>query len=279
MKKILKAFVILVLLIVAAVLLSPFWIGPVVRSVANCVVPQKTGTPFRLGEFGLNGYTGHLLVGNLQLENPEGCQQRMATTLGRFEVDVDMSTVMSDTIVLENVELKDLFVSYVSDDKGRNNFDVILANVMSQAEGEAKAEEKPAEAAPAEEKSDKPAKKVIIDRLCISGILVQYGKLTLPAPALTLTGIGRASNGATLEQVWTELSVKIMQSLGAFGESLKGLSEQAKNLTGNLSEITQQGAANMTKALGDVTGSASDAAGKASEAAGKAVESLKGLFN
>ena len=299
MKKILKVLVVLVLFVLAVILLSPLWIGPVACSVANSIVPQKTGTAFRLGEFGLNGYTGRLLVGDLQLENPEGCEQRMAVTLGRFDVDLEMASLMSDTIVIEHVELKDLFVSYVNDNKGRNNFEVILANAMRKPE----AAEQKADAAqkPAEGKSDKPAKKVIIDRLSVSGVKVQYGKLTLPVPAFTLTGIGRASNGATFEQVWSELLGKVMQSLGVLGEGLKGLSDQAKELTGNLSEIGQQGAAQAAKSIDAIAGSASksvdkageaagkalsgaadsvnEAAGKASEAAGKAVDSLKGLFN
>lgn len=276
MKKILKVLVILVLFVLAAVLLSPLWIGPVTRSVANLVVPKKTGTPFRLGAFALNGYTGHLLVGDMQLENPAGCDQRMAATLGKLEVDVDVSSLLSETIVVENVELKDLFVSYVSDGEGRNNFDVILENALGKKEEPKADEAKPAEAKPegtepTEEKSDKPAKKVIIDRLCVSGVMVQFGKLTLPAPSFTLTGIGRSSGGATLDQIWSEVSGKVMQSLGMLGEGLKGLGSQAKNLTGDLSAASQQGAVQAGQALGD-------AAKSAGEAAGKTVESLKGLF-
>lgn len=282
MKKILKVLVVLVLVVLAAVLLSPLWIGPVTRSVANLVVPQKTGTPFRLGEFGLNGYTGRLRIGNMQLENPQGCSQRMAVTLGKLDVDVDMTTLASDTIVIENVELKDLFVSYVSDDKGRNNFDVILENALGKSEA-GKPEKKESETGkPTEEKSDKPAKKVIIDRLCVSGVLVQYGKLTLPVPDIPpLTGIGRSSGGATLDQVWSEVSGKVMQSLGVLGDSLKGLGNQAKDLGGAFSAAGQKGAAEAAKAFGSAKesmGKASEAAKSLGDSAGKAVDSLKGLF-
>ena len=53
--------------VVVLLLALPLWIGPVVKGVANSVVPGITGTDFHLGEFGLNPYTGTLHVGDMQL--------------------------------------------------------------------------------------------------------------------------------------------------------------------------------------------------------------------
>ena len=51
--------------VVVLLLALPLWIGPVVKCVANSVVPGITGTDFHLGEFGLNPYTGTLHVGDM----------------------------------------------------------------------------------------------------------------------------------------------------------------------------------------------------------------------
>jgi len=56
---------------IAAVIVLPLWIGPVVRCAANSAVPKITKTGFNLGEFGFNQYSGRLHVGDMRLENPE----------------------------------------------------------------------------------------------------------------------------------------------------------------------------------------------------------------
>ena len=45
---------------VAALLILPLWIGPVVKGAANSIVPGIVKTDFTLGEFGFNPYTGKL---------------------------------------------------------------------------------------------------------------------------------------------------------------------------------------------------------------------------
>ena len=61
----------LIVIVLAAVLTLPLWIGPVVKGVANSQVPKITKTEFHLGEFGLNPYRGTLHVGDMQLQNPK----------------------------------------------------------------------------------------------------------------------------------------------------------------------------------------------------------------
>ena len=64
--------------VVVLLLALPLWIGPVVKGVANTVVPGITGTDFHLGEFGLNPYTGTLHVGDMQLANPTNFSEKNA---------------------------------------------------------------------------------------------------------------------------------------------------------------------------------------------------------
>ena len=66
---------------------SPLWIGPVVTSVANSVVPKYTGTEFNLQEFGFNIYNGRLHVGGLNLANPKGYEAETAVSVGSLDVE------------------------------------------------------------------------------------------------------------------------------------------------------------------------------------------------
>ena len=113
--------------VVALLLLSPLWIGPVGRIAANVAVPKITGTAFSLGELSVNPYTGTLHVGKMRLENPEGFSDREAVTLDKLDVKVSMASLFTEKILVEEVAISGVYATYVSHD-GRNNFDVIAEN-------------------------------------------------------------------------------------------------------------------------------------------------------
>jgi len=293
--------------IVALVLALPLWIGPVVKSAANAVVPSKTGTGFNLGEFSLNQYVGRLTVGDMQLENPAGCSQRMAATLGNLHVDVDMGTVLSDTIVVEDVVLKDVFVSYVSDDKGENNFAVIQRNATGGSKAEGEGEGEGEGEVEGEGETSQTSKKVIIDHLLVEGVLVQIGPISLPLPKIELNGIGRKSDGVTLQEAWNQIYESVAKSCSAIGVNLsdfgnasmdqavkavdasKALGEKGMGHAKRAADAANESVKGMSDALKGGAGATADAAGRTvdavSESTGKAVDavsdsfkSIKGLF-
>jgi len=290
----------LLVLVLVLVLISPLWIGPVVRTGANTAVPMKTKTQFNLGAFSLNGYTGHLELGDMQLYNPEGFDQRLAVTLGQLSVDVDPLSLVSDVIVVRNIELKDLFVAYVFDGSGHSNFDRIMKNVNGEAEPvpgdepsaasdsvgvsvskDAKASSpssvKQTATKPEEKKSESGSRKrIIIDRLRISGVLVQVGKLTIPMPAFTLTGIGRKTNGILPEDAWKEILAKFQRSMGVVGTGLLDLSSGAKTKALELGGLGKEQTDRAVKAIKDLK--LQDSVKSVGEGADTAIKALKGLL-
>ena len=237
-------FGLFVTLVVAAVLLVlalPFWIGPVAKTIANRTVPDIVGTNFRLGEFGFNFYTGKLRIGDIKLENPDGYSPKDAFTLGRFNVDLDVGSLFDDTIVVHEIALRDMFVSYVKKD-GKYNLQVIADNVQSSLGGECEGG-KPeqgeprtieieipqgdsGEPAPQEEEETAAQKKVIIDRVEISGITVQWGPIPLPVPKIVVRDIGRESGGVTWEVAWREICAQVINKVNSLGQGLVNLGEQ-----------------------------------------------------
>lgn len=273
--KIILGIVAFVLLVILAL---PLWIGPVVCGVANAVAPGITKTDFHLGKFGLNPYTGRLVVGDLQLANPTNFSEKNAVDLTRLEVNVAMSSVFAKKIRIEYVELDGLTVWSALDG---GNFIQIAKN----AQGEPKVEE-PAEAsaetpaakngqvaenAPAEEQPTEPQQKkgVQIDRVTLKNVIVKYGPVPVPV-ALELHDIGKDSEyGAGLIEVWNDIFGAVMRKVGAIGDKVgelgKGLldagSDGLKGLHGAVKGV------DAGKALDDAADSLKDA--------GKA---LKGLF-
>ena len=154
-KRLFGTLVLLVVLVLAAVLSIPLWIGPVVRPTVNRLVPEYTQTGFFLGNFKLNPYTCYFEMGELRLGNPEGFAVDRALSLGKAVVDVETLSLFTDIVVIENIEIGDAYVAYVKNGEGKLNFDVIGDNVKRVAA--AKAAEKAAREAAAKEAEEAPA--------------------------------------------------------------------------------------------------------------------------
>ena len=301
-KTLLKVVVVIIALVVVALLALPLWFGPVAKTAANSAVPGIVKADFHLGHLHLNPYTARFELGDMQLSNPVGYSEKYAVTLGEITFDAETLSLMTDVIHIEEITVRDVFASVVRG--GENNVDnyvQIQYNVAGgkeqyEAKQAAKAAEKPAEEKPAEEESveSKPAKKLIIDKLTIAGIKIQFGFIPLTVPVdIRLTDIGKSSGGATFEEVGQQIWASILKAAGAVGDQFKALgsltgdaakqaSEAASKAAGQATEAAGKaasaiagGAADASKAVGDAAGNATKAAG---EAAGKALDSLKKLW-
>lgn len=337
-KILLKTVVCIVVLVLVALLALPLWFGPVVKTAANAAVPGIVKTDFRMGHLHLNPYTARFELGDMQLSNPQGYSEKYAVTLGDIIFDAETLSLATDVIHIEEITVKDVFVSVVSGGENKvDNFKQIQYNVAggkekyeaAEAEKQKAAEEEAEKIqleemqnpkAAEEEKAklaeeEKPAKKVIIDKLHISGLKVQYGILPISVPVtIELTDIGRKTGGATLMEAWQQIWEGILKAAGVGGEQLKALGNltgdaakqateaatkaaaQATAAVGNATKAATQAtesvskatsavtdsAANATKAatetVGNATKAAGDAVNKATEGATKALDSLKKLW-
>ena len=293
-KILLKAVVCIVILALVALLALPLWFGPVVKTAANVAVPKVVKTDFRMGHLHLNPYTARFELGDMQLSNPQGYSEKYAVTLGDIIFDAETLSFATDVIHIEEITVKDVFVSVVSGGENKvDNFKQIQYNVaggkekyeQAQAEKQKAADEeaekirleemqnpKAAEAEKAKlAEEEKPAKKVIIDKLHISGLKVQYGILPISVPvAIDLVDIGRKSGGATLAEAWQQIWEGILKSAGIAGEQLKALGNLTGDAAKQATEAATKAAAQATKAVGNATESATKAVGNATESATKA---------
>lgn len=265
--------------IVVLLLILPLWIGPVVKGVANSVVPGIVGTEFHLGEFGLNPYTGCLHVGDLQLANPTNYAKENCVELEALDVNLAMTSLFSKKLRIEEIVVKTLRVSSTA---GGGNFMQIAENASGESEEEVKADfekieedEAKAEAKAAakedgqtvvEEKSEGGLQ---IDRLVIDGLTVKVGVVPFPVPKLTIEGIGADSEeGASYSEVAATIWKKIQGSMTAVGGAVV---DGATAVGGAVVD----GAGKAASAVADGVGAA---ASKIGEGAGKAVDAMKNLL-
>ena len=287
-KFIFKAILLVVVLVVIALLALPLWIGPVVKGVANSVVPGITGTAFNLGEFGLNPYVGTLHVGDMQLANPTNFSEKNAVALDKFDADLAVTSLFGGKkICIESVDLDGLVV-YT--DPKMANFRQIAANAAGKPEEKSEAAKLAEENAPAEEpkaEEAKPAeeakegKGLQIDRITIKNVTVKYGLVPFKIPVdIEITDIGKDSEeGATLQEVVQLVWQKILAAGGAVGGALGDVGKGALDVGKGALDA---GAGAVDSALnavsaGDTKG-AKDAINDAGKSLKKAGDSLKDLF-
>lgn len=312
----------IVALALLLVLTLPLWLGPVVKPTVNALVPKYTLTDFHLGVLSLNPYTGCFELGDMQLANPTNYSEKQAVTLGRIFVNVGMTTLCSDVLHVEEVSVEDLFISVVKADGvgnfdqiqynvagGKEKYEAAKAeSKRAEAEREAKVQaeleaeeaaekEKLAKMSPeelkayrekerqrleAEELKAANAQRVVIDKLSIKNIRLKYGLVTIPIPSITLTDLGKESDGISFEKMWDEIVNAVLKSAAAIGDGAKVLGGLAVDGAKAIGEGAGKAASAIGEGAGKAAGAIGEGAGKAAsavgEGAGKAMDAVKGLF-
>lgn len=276
--------------VVVLLLALPLWIGPVVKGVANTVVPGITGTDFHLGEFGLNPYTGTLHVGDMQLANPTNFSEKNAVDLKAFDVDFAMTSLFfGKKYRVEFVEVNGIFIH--SDFPKGDNFMQILENATGgkkepeaetqeveqpKVEPEAPKAEETAKSTEPEQAEEKESKGVQIDRITLKDVTIKYGLPVKIPMDIELTGIGAESEyGASFSEVWDDVFTKVKSALTAVGGAIGDL---GKGAAGAIKDAGGAAADTLKDAGGAAADTLKDAGGAAADALKSAGDGIKNLF-
>ena len=216
MKFIKYTLLILVLLIVVALAAAWFYMEPLVKGAVNKYGTQVVGTEVTLGGFKLNPFSGAVEIKDLKIANPEGYSASHLLSLGGIKVKVDPKSLLSDTIVVENVEIDAPEITYEMPNFSTSNVMQIQQNVAKNTAAEEAKEEKAAEEAqvPAEESNVN----VIIHRVLVEGgaltaitpLQKNHTALTLTMPAVEIAGIGSEEQKITLRESIVTIFNKIL---------------------------------------------------------------------
>lgn len=235
MKAIKKLFKIIfwTLVVLLVVLLAlPLWIGPLGKFAANKTVPGIIKTDFKLGELGLNPYSGSFSIGDMHIANPKNFAKENCVDLTRLSAKVDVPSTFTHKIHIEHITLDGLYLRTTP-----------LAENFKQLAKDASGEETPQEGAPTaevqqpqevakseEQTGGEPAEeyRVVIDRIVLSNLTLNYSGLPIPIPTLTIEGIGAdKEEGASLEDVAVAVWEAILKATGKVGAALQSVGNGA----------------------------------------------------
>lgn len=161
---------VLVLAVIAAGALS-LSLGRVVKTAVESAGPRLLGAPVTLGLVTVSPWSGRATLRELVVGNPEGFRGPRAVRVGLVDVRVRLASLLSDTVIVDSVEVREPEIVWEIGGGGSN-----LQRLQRNAEASAArlGGSGSAPAAPA-----KKGKSLLIKRLDVTG-----GKVGLSATAL-----------------------------------------------------------------------------------------------
>ena len=288
--------IIIVVLIIAlfAIILN---LGKIVKTGINTVVPQVTKCEAHVDDVNFNVFGGKFEIKNLVIKNPEGYKTDHAFALGHIFVNVNMGSLMSDVIEIDQVLIDAPEITYEVG-LGNSNLNTILENVNSSlpASDEEKKEEK-------EEKKE-GGKKVVINlvkvtngKIGVSAKIAGGMEAPIVLPDIEIKDLGKKEGGISMVQAaaitlkTTLLSIfDVLKSSGkllldgakAIGEGIvdgvKSLGDGAKDSNKSLGDSAKEGVKSLedgAKSLGD---SAKELKDNVKDNVKNAAEGLKNLI-
>lgn len=225
MKKwIISMLAVLVVIAVAAGLYVFINLNSLVKRGVETVGPQITKVDVRLGSANLSPLNGNGELSHLFVGNPEGYKEPAAIQIGKIKVALKLSTALSDTIVIDKIDLESPEITFEGG-LGGNNLSQILKNL---------------EGAPDDVKSTDKAgsdggRKYFIKEVVINGGKIHARitglsekSLTVPLPPIHLQNIGSENKGVTAAQLCKEILKPLIVSATKAG--LEAVAGGATNL-------------------------------------------------
>jgi uncharacterized protein involved in outer membrane biogenesis len=259
----LAPFAIAILLISGAALwlLAPGAFNNFIKEQIQVIGSETTAQTVTVNNVDFQLTQGKASINGFAISNPKQYQQKNAFTLGSMSLDIDISSLTKEPIVIESFTIKDAKAFIEITKSGQANFKEIIAAIN---------EKMPLDKAAKSSEQTQTEPKVRIEQLILSGIalnldlrqlgLAQYQE-TLPK--INLGNVG-GKKGLAASQLGMEIGRKILTSIWQQAKQVQG-----KKLTAQLKKKAQSRAKKIKK----------KAKTKAKELKEKAKKKLGSLFD
>ena len=286
MKKFIKRglLVILVVLIIGGVILY-LTVNTIIADEIESATTDALGVKTTVGSFDLSLLQGRSSISDLEIANPPSYDGDFLK-LGTGVIGVNLGSIWSDRIEIEEITLKDIDVSLIERLDG-SNLGVIISNAEKGDDDDASQSSKN----DSDDSSDD--QKFIIDKveadniritIAIEPITTNSKPTVLEIGQILVKDIGKKQNGVTLDQV---TSILVRSIIGSAAKAAPGQipSVLLTTMEGGLSSLTHldvgdvhldlgEGISKAVHGIGDAAKSGADAAGKAINNIGKGIGDL-----
>ncbi len=223
-------------LAVVAVGVVSMSLGRIVKTAVEAAGPRVLGAPVTLGAVTVSPWSGRATLRDVVIGNPQGFKSAHAVRVGLVDAKVKLASFLSDTIVVESVDIRQPELVWEVGNGGSN-----LTQLQRNAE-ESAAKLGGGAKTPAAPAPSKPGKSLMIARLDVTG-----GKVGLSATALGGQGLT-----APLPEVHLkDLGGKGRSPAQAAAEVLRAVTASAQGAVSNLGgQALEQAKSAAVSALG-----------------------------
>ncbi len=254
----------LVLLITAVI----FYIDLIASEAIERGGTAALGLETRVGRVRLGLLSPELSLSDMTVANPEGFEAPHLLKLEKGELEVGLSELRADPIVISRIVLSGIELN-LEKNRGRTNFGVLLEN-LSRSEADPSASKAEGEAG-----AGLVIGEVLIRDVTARGQLIplqgERTKLEVNVPEIRMRDLGSGESGMSMTQLAGVLTKAI----------LAGVAQKSASLPSELSGDLRRNLARLGKVRVEVPGVATSTAGRSvqsvEDAAEKAGELLEGL--
>ena len=173
---------------------------------------EDTGSEVLKTEVSVSGVSidlkgGKVGISGLTVANPAGYSNAKVFELNGIEVDLKLSSVTEEVLVIEAIRIDNPKIVFEGDADGGSNMQTLLDNIDSAPAGDASADQG-------------AAKRMIIDKFAFSGGKVKATTALKPGevmdlrlPAIQMNGIGKPEGGVTPDVVAKQISSKLVSAV------------------------------------------------------------------
>ena len=244
---------ILVVLLVTLVIVLSFWGGHVVKHSVNLVGPQVLGVPVTLESARFHPLRGYISLEGLVVGNPEGFRTESLFQMNHLEVDLDMSTLLSDPLVINRILIDSPQITFEMGLRG-TNLGALLDSLEEKEEvAEEEAEDYGIE--PAE-----PGRGVVIREFVLADATVRVSATALRGQSVpvtlgtvTLTELGGEDQSVAqiITQVVRALVGTVVNAVGGAGDLLGSGLQSAWSGVGSVGGVAVDGVRAITGGVAD----------------------------
>lgn len=231
-------FLSILVLIIAGVYFFAPSLESIVQKIVHKYGSEITGTDVNLKGFKLGLANGEGNISEITVGNPKDYSAKNIFELGNIYVKVDIKSLTSDTIIIEDIEVSKPIINYEMLSLTRNNISDIQENIKkntAKSSSEKKTEEP-------KDKDSASSKKVVIKKLSIkegeiNALVGKEDTVSVKLPTITMTNIGEDKKGESITTTISKILGKILSSasnavVNSKISDLKGVAEK------NLEDIT-----------------------------------------
>ncbi len=206
---------IVVMLIGILVLVVTLMMGRIVKAGVNTYGPQITGTEVELADAEVSLFSGSATLTGLRVGNPEGWGEGDMATLGKIHLDLDPWSLLSDTIVIEDLDIEEPVFRYEM--QGDTSNVEVLLGAVNQALGAVSGNDSPAPEPEAVPEVDTAETLIAVGHFGLRGanINVKAAGRTVDAtmPDIEMNNLGTPEQGLTPTDLTLTLSKKVLSEI------------------------------------------------------------------